>query len=246
MSVPYSDTTKKNGLLQICEKNCLLGDGSITGNALLKAQFTGDINLGVDKVFSLIFQVGGTWQFDDSNQTDYPIITTNLVAGQRDYSFTADSSGNLIHDIYRVLVAGQNGLFYEIQPVDVSSGRAPMSYVSGQNVGGQPNSYDKLANGIFLDPIPNYNSTGGLKVYVNREGSYFVTTDTTKKAGFAGLFHEYPALYASYKYARTNSLSNKNDLYAEMTQMEQAIMDYYKSRERDVQKQFIGIRHSSR
>ncbi len=246
MSLKFSDTTNKNGILQIIEKNCLLGDTGITSNATLKAQFTADVNLALDEVLATIFQVGGTWQFDDSNQADYPIITTNLVSGQRDYSFTIDGSGNLILDIYRVMVADSNGRFYDIQPVDVSSGRAPSSYTDGLNLGGQPNSYDKLGNGIFLDPIPNYNVTGGLKIYINREGSYFSTSDTTKKPGFAGLFHEYLALRPSYQYARTNGLANKNDLFNEMNRMYLAIQDYYRARERDVQKIIRPVIRSSR
>ena len=51
------------------------------------ASKTRDVNLALDKVFSLIFQVGGTWQFDDSNQTDYPIITTDIVSGQREIHY---------------------------------------------------------------------------------------------------------------------------------------------------------------
>lgn len=207
---------------------------------------TRDINLALDKAFALIFQVGGTWQFDDSNQTDYPIITTNLVSGQRDYSFTSDGSSNLILEIYRVLVADQNGLFRDVYPVDVEQSAAPVSYTDGQNVGGLPNTYDKLANGIFLDPIPNYNRTGGLKVYVSREGSYFVKTDTTKKSGIAGLFHEYLALRPSWQYAARKGMANKGDLQAQVIQMEADMMDYYKSREKDTQKAFSAIRRSSR
>ena len=235
MSNAYSDTTTKRGLLQLCEKNCLLGDAGITGNTLLKAQFTAELNNALDEVWARIFQVGGKWQLDDSNHNNYPIITTNLVAGQRDYSFVADESGNIILEIYKVFVADQNGLFVDITPVDVPSG-APSNFTSGTNTTGQPNTYDKLGNGIFLDPIPSYNRTGGLKIYINREASYFTTSDDTKKPGFAGLFHEYLALRASYNYASTNGLSNVNSLERRMLIMMNDIMEYYKAREKDAPK----------
>jgi hypothetical protein len=246
MSLAYSNTSTKNGLLQLCEKNCLLGDGGITSNATLKAQFTADINLALDEVMATIFGVGGTWQFDDTNQTDYPIITTDLVLGQRDYSFTTDEAGNLILDIYRVLVKNPAGQYSQIYPVDVSSGQAPMSYVDGLNTTGQPSTYDKLANGIFLDPIPNYNATAGLKIYINREGSYFTTSDTTKKPGFAGLFHEYLALKPSYNYASLNNLSTATSLFQRMTQVKNDLIAYYQAREKDVMKIIRPIRYSSR
>lgn len=246
MSIPFNNTTNKNGIIQVIERNLGFDDGYISGNATKLAEFTADVNLAMDKVLSLIFQVGGTWQFDDSNQTDYPIITTNLVSGQRDYSFITDGAGNLILDIYRVLCAYPNGQYYDVIPVDVSEGRAPTGYTDGLNVGGTPSTYDKNANGFFLDPIPNYNYTGGLKVYINRESTYFTTSDTTKKPGFAGLFHEYLALRPAYQYAYRKGLDNVGNLEKEMLKMEDAMQEYYKSRARDVQKVLTPIKRNSR
>ena len=171
-----------------------------------------DINIAIDKVLSMIFSVGGTWQFDDANHTDYPIITTDLVSGQRDYTFTMDQSSNLILEIYRVEIADSDGNFFDIFPVDVASRQAPTSFTDGQNLEGQPYCYDKLGNGIFLDPIPDYSYSAGLRMYINREASYFIATDTTKKAGFAGIFHEYLSLRPSYQFAYRNGKSNAQAL----------------------------------
>lgn len=246
MSIPFSNTTTKGGLIQIVERNLGFADAGISGDSTLLAQTTSDINIALDEALSNIFEVGGTWQFDDSNHTDYPIITTNLVSGQRDYSFTVDGNSNLILEIFKVMVADQNGVFHEIKPVDVSSGRAPVNFDSGQNVTGIPNTYDKLANGIFLDAIPSYNYTAGLKIYINREASYFTTSDTTKKAGFAGLYHIFLAWYASYMYAFRKSLPIANGFLGEMTKTKEAMKDHYKSREKDARKFIKPLRHSSR
>jgi len=206
------------------------------------ADKTRDINLALDRALSLIFSVGGTWQFDDSNHTDYPIITTDLVSGQRSYAFTSDGSSNLILEIYKVMVADSNGLFREMTPVDQQAvnPNSPSNYWDGLNTTGIPNTYDKTSNGIFLDPIPSYSRTAGLKIFINREASYFTVSDTTKKSGIAGLFHEYLALRPSYQYAFRNSLPNTAVLKAETTEMENAMMDYYKKREKDVIKRVTG------
>jgi len=205
-----------------------------------------DINLALDRAWSIILQASGTWQLDDSNQTDYPIITTDLASAQRDYSFTVDGSLNVILDIYKVMVADPNGLFHEIYPVDVQSGKGMDSFFSGQNIGGQPFRYDKTANGIFLDPVPNYSVAGGLKIYINREATYFTVSDTTKKPGFAGIFHEYLALRPSYQYAYRNGLANVNVLKSEMLEMEDAIGEYYSKRSKDEKMQIRTIYRSSR
>lgn len=241
ISLQFSDTVNNRGIIQLI--NSLV---NVDSTQYSTAEKTRDVNLALDRVFALIFQVGGTWQFDDSNQTDYPIISTNIVSGQRDYTFTSDANGNLVLEIYRVLVADSAGTFYDVRPVDVAQKTAPKSFTDGLNVQGLPINYDKLGNGIFLDPIPNYNRTGGLRIYINREGSYFTTSDTTKRAGFAGLFHEYLALRPAWQYAVRKGLSNVRELERQVLQMEQDIMDFYKAREKDVQKRLRPAYRNSR
>lgn len=233
MSLQFSNTTNKSGILQVIERKTKLNDGGITGNTQRLKEFTSEVNLAVDKAFSIIFKANGLWQFDDSNHSDYPIITTSLVANQRDYTFTTDEQGNLILDIYKVMVKDEQGIYHEIYPVDQQSDEYMDGFWSGQNDTGIPSRYDKTANGIFLDCIPSYNSPGGLKVFINREGSYFTTSDTTKKPGFSGLFHKYLAVVPSYEYACTNQLANKNDLKQEMLEMEMDMKKHYRDRGRD-------------
>jgi len=199
-----------------------------------------DANVGLDRILNIIFKAGGTWQFDDSNFTDYPIIKTNLVAGQRDYSFTSDENGNLILDIYKVMVADENGVYYEIYPIDVQSQSGTQGFYDGKNTQGKVIYYDKTGNGIFLEQIPSYDSEGGLKLYINREASYFTTSDTTKKPGFAGLFHSYLALYPSYQYAMRNGLANMKTLEYEIQKMEQQVSDFYGTRGKDERRVIRG------
>lgn len=236
MSLQFNNTTTKGGMIQVLERNVKSGDGAISGSATKLAEATSDINLGLAKVWALIFASNNTWQWDDTNHTsDYPIITTDLVNGQRDYAFLTDNDGNLILDIYRVMRKNADGIYEEITPVDVQSDSGVEELYDGRDVAGVPDKYDKTANGIFLSPIPNYDSSEGLKVYINREGIFFTAADTTVKPGFAALFHEYPVLYASYKYAMRNGSKNKNDFWSEMLVMEAAIKKHYARRERDVQ-----------
>lgn len=244
MSIVYSDTTNKSGIIQLIEQNCGFADGGISGNSTLLAQFTGQVNTTIDEMLGFLFPKGGTWQLDDSNHTDHPFIYTNIVSGQRDYSFDTDEQGNVVLDIYRVMVADSGGTFQEIKTRDQqtlnSNNSDTNSYIDGKNTSGTPNTYDKTGNSIFLDPVPNYNLTNGLKVFINREGSYFSTTDTIKKLGFASLFHEYLSLKPSYNYARANSLANREVLKRDMLEMRQAIIDYYGTREKDVKKRLIA------
>lgn len=220
MSLVFNDTTTGKGIVQMYEKEAGFNRGDISGSTSRLKDLTADVNLAFDDFTRIALAASGTWQEDDSNQTDYPIISTNLVSGQRDYTFTTDGSGNLVLDVYKVMVASSSGIYTEIKPVDVQSQKDTDSFYSGQNTTGTPTRYDKTANGIFLDVIPNYNYTGGLKVYINREPSYFVYTDTTKKPGVPGIFHRYFALKPALDWARRNTLANYPLLASEVLKME--------------------------
>lgn len=233
MSLVFNDTTNYRGLVQVYEDEIGANRGDVSGNTEKLKKVTADINLALDDFTEMAIRSSGTWQWDDTNQTDYPIITTSLVSGRRDYTFTTDESGNLILDIYKVMVADSGGRFTEIRPVDVQSQRDTEGFWDGANTGGTPDKYDKTANGIFLDPIPNYNYTNGLKAYINREASYFTTADTTKKPGVPGIFHKYLALRPAQDYARRNSLDNHDRIQGEVLRMEQEIQAYFAFRPRD-------------
>lgn len=234
MSLTYTQ------IIRQIEKKCGFNAGDIANNTQRKSDFTNDINIALDDAFSIIFKSAGTWQFDDISHSDYPIIKTNLVSGQRDYTFTTDGSGNVILDIYKVIIKTPTGDWKDISPVDRNIANSSVLSFEGATQG-TPTQYDKLSNGIFLDLIPNYNSTDGLQVFINREGSYFSTSDTTKKPGFAGLFHEYLALVPAYKYARDKQLKNVNLLERDVKEMEEKISKYYATRERDIKRKMTPM-----
>lgn len=231
MSLQYSDILTK------IDDNC----GSNTTSYSV-AKKTIDVNLGIDNLMLMLFGegAGGSWQLDDTNHTKYPIITTDLVANQRDYPFNTDEQGNIILDIYRVMVKNSStGLYVDLTPVDQQSSSNIASFLDGQNLTGVPNRYDKTGNAIFLDPIPSYDSTNGLKVWINREASYFTSSDTTKKWGFTGLYHEYLVLYPSYQYARAKNLANREVIKRDLIELEEKIRKHAGTRERDVVRRII-------
>lgn len=244
MSLSFSDTSTRKGIVQTYEKEIGGNVGDISSDTNALKDFTAEANLALDDFFVLAIKASGTWQIDDSNHTNYPIITNDLVANQRDYTFTVDGSTNLILDIYKVAVKDQSGVFHEIDPIDQQTANNNSlntdSFIDGREATGTPTRYDKTANGFFLDPVPNYNSTGGLKVYINREASYFTYLDTSKKPGVPGIFHEYFAIKPALKYARRKNLASFNRLEAAVMKMEKEIGEYFNSRQRDVKRRMLA------
>lgn len=235
MSIQFSDTTNYKGLVQLYEKEIGVNQGDISGTTAKLKEFTADANVALDDFVYMAITSSGTWQFDDSNHTtDYPIIYTNLVANQRDYSFTTDENSNLVLDIYKVMVlqSATDTLYDEIYPIDQQK---EYSDIDAENTTtGVPYQYDKTANGIFLDPTPSYSATKGLKVMINREAHYFVYTDTTAKPGIPGIFHHYFYLKPALDYARRKSLPHHDRIFQRVLQLERDIKDYYGQRERDI------------
>jgi hypothetical protein len=244
MSLQFNDTTNFKGIVQLYERELGMPRGTITGNRL--KELTADVNLAWDSYLALALRASGTWQFDDSNHTDYPILTTDLVANQRDYAFTVDSGSNLILEIQKVLVSDASGNYREVDPVDVQTEKDTQGFYNGDNATGVPQKYDKLANGIFLDPIPSYNYTAGLKIYVNREPSYFTSSDLTKKPGCPGIHHRYFYLRPALDYARVNNLANLGAISASVMALENDIEEYFGKRARDQRTRLVVSRDSNK
>jgi len=232
MSTPFNDTTTLRGLVQLYEREIGATRGTVSNNPNLLKEFTADANMTIDDYIALIIQVSGLWKGDDTNHTDYPEIYTDIVAGQRDYTFITDENGNIILDIYKVYY--KNGTAYSLlSPYDPDTEKEASSFTNGENQTGVPTKYDKTANAIRLDLTPVANITDGLKVSINREGSYFTTSDTTKKAGFPGVHHKYFYLKPALDYARRNTLTSYPRIEAEVMKTEREIKEYFNRRGKD-------------
>jgi hypothetical protein len=236
MSLPFSDTTTKGGIMQHIEKNCGFPDGGITGNAVRFLQFTSEVNLAHDDVLAEIFKASGFgWQPDDTNHSGFPSVTIPIVSGTKTYTFSLDAESSLILAIHKVLIRNSTtGQYIELKPVDRQSDPNMSEYNDGQTRSGVPSTYDKTGNRITFNITPDYNSSDGILLLIDREGTYFTVADTTKKPGIAGLFHEWYVLKPSYNYARINRKDNRNDLKRDMNEMLAKITSHYGSREKDV------------
>lgn len=208
----FSNTTLKNGLIQHCEELCNLGDGGISGDPTELIKFTAKLNRAYDDVIPYVLRSDGTWQWDDKSQVDFPIATTNIVSGQRGYSFLSDEQGNSILEITSVAIKtdATTSDYTVIDPSDRSNrtevGKALIENNSTDI--GTPTSYDKLGNSIIFNPTPNYASLKGLKISFSRTPIYFLSTDTIKTAGIPDYFQSLLSLIASHEWIIINKSDN--------------------------------------
>lgn len=229
--IQFSDTTNKNGLIQLCETYTGLGDTGISGDSVLLKKFTSFINTWYGTVVSDILDADGRWQFDDTNHTKEPVATFDLVNGTAKYNFTLDEQSNQILRLAYITVKDSTGNWLDLTPIDLSEFQDGISYDEFMKTSGTPKFFDVSDGvGIKLFPAPNYSSVAGGKVYFQREPSYFVSTDTTKKPGFAGPFHIILAMGASHDYNLSKSKANTAALRQEIELRRQELRNFYSRR----------------
>jgi len=234
MSLTFNDTSTKNGLIQVCEDEIFGSYGDISSNTDRLYQFTRLINEALNRVTSLIFRSDGRWQFDDQNNTDLPIGTTDLVttvgSEQQDYGIAVTHL-----KILGVEVKDVSGNWIQLQPIDQAD-LMDNSVTDYLKTAGLPRYYDKIGNSIFLYPKPkatSVTSTAGLKLRFQRPPSYFVYTDTTKVPGFNSLYHSLVALIASRDYAISKGLPVAKGLSERVAIIENDMIEDYALRNKD-------------
>lgn len=223
----YSDTVNKNGLIQECEFWTNLGDGTISGDAVLLPQFTNRINRAFDRVMPRVLSHDTNQRWDDVNHPTHPIGTADIISGQNDYTFLADSAGNSVLNITKILAMSSSTTQYGIELYKVIPGAAMnVPGVTSGRIGtidssdetrvlspltsdvGQPIKYVERGNTFFVWPIPNFSATAGFKIFFERTQSYFVSTDTTKQPGIPAIFHPLLAMYASKDWLALHKAGN--------------------------------------
>lgn len=194
----YSNTTDKNGIIQFTESLCKLGDGGITNDTTLFKQITSYINQAYKKVAIAILRVDRSWKWDDSNWTDFPIATIDLVSGQRDYTLPASTSGgnaSTLWQIDMVEVMDSAGNYTEIRLMEYGEIEDPNT--------GVPTRYNLIGNSIRLQDIPVTGSvtlTAGLRIRFKRSIVEFTTASTTVQPGFIDTYHDLLAYDAASSY----------------------------------------------
>lgn len=217
----FSDTSTNLGILQ----DITFKTGASTTN-FPTADRTRIINNWYMKTTGWIITSNGRWQWDDSNQTNQPSATTDLVTNQRDYT-VINASPTASQDwlvVAKVQIKDTGGKWIDLKSIDkreINEGNFITS--------GTPDYYDFDGASIKLYNATSYDSTGGLKVWFQRSPLLFTATDTTKKPGFASIFHEILSLGASYDYLlnRKKDYAGADRINVEIEKMKADLQTHY-------------------
>lgn len=224
----FSDSSGYQGICEDTDFLLDIVDSGTTDYPL--AQKARNINNWYDRAVNLILSADGNWEWDDENYTSTrPIATTNLVANQQDYSL----AGEGILKILRVECNDSNGNAIHLQPFNQDQKRG-IALTEFMETAGTPQYYDIFANSLFLYPEPNYASSGGLKIYYQRDFDHFSASDTTQAPGFDPTFHRYLSYGAALDYAISKNMEGRiASFQREILRLEAAMLDHYARKSSD-------------
>ena len=236
-----SNTTTKAGLLQKCEFWTRKTDGEITGDATQKLIFTHLLNNAFESIMPILLAYNDQIRWDDTNHTDAPSGTFNLVANQNDYKITEDDNSLDILNITHVRILRNSGdtQYYDLERITSDDPRVPEILKPNTAVTGIPTGFLELGNRLYLDILPSTSITNGVRIIFSREQYYFIgdDSDDTKEPGIPKPFHELLALYAALDW---NSVNRGDD-----TNLLNRIQGRINKMEADLN-EFIDLRHPSR
>lgn len=176
----------------------LLGIGITDTTTLSLPQFYRSANTKLRDLGFILWKNSSDWEFDDSNYTDFPIATANLVDAQQDYAMPST-----VLSIERVEVMDDNGDYVPLKQIDKSTDEVN-PHLERYSENGFPREYDIIGNSLFLFPTPaaaDVTTTAGLRVYFSREMEGFTSTDTIKEPGVPKMFHPGIAYGVAYEFS---------------------------------------------
>lgn len=201
-----------------------------------------DINIWYQKAVSMIFESQDDSDFDDQRNTNYPIVTTALVAGQRDYAIPV-SEGVL--KIKRIDVTYDGSNWFRANPFDGGVPEWGMGNSANEdsNFIKQAPKYDVKYNSVFLYPLPtatDVSAGGQIRIEWERNITPFTSSDytvdpndSTVIPGFDAPFHPILAYGAAYEFANANNLPQLANIKQDLADWEGRIRQAYGNKDKD-------------
>lgn len=189
------------------------------------------INKHYNDVHNLILESQDEWDYDDSNKTDFPILTGDFTASQQPYTLP---SGTI--DVKRLEVTYDGTNWVKAEPFDVNErGISVASNNLGDFSQAEP-KYDLMSNAFFIYPIPESTVNEGMKLWIGRGPALYTSaelTTGTKEPGFDSLFHDLLSFGVAADYALIKNLPQANGLRREYEEKKMRLKKHYSDKQED-------------
>lgn len=229
-------TTKARGLV------------NATSGTYSDANLLIDINIWYQKVVTMILESQDEANFDDGRNTDYPILTTALVANQRDYSIPVTEK-MLKLDRLDVTYDGVN--WYKATPIDegeMNFGQGPSSATTQEaTIDGYFDKrfpkYDIKYNSFFIYPrasTTDVSNGATMQAQWSRQVTPFTSGELTTGTvipGFDDPFHPILSYGPAFEFAESRNLPQAKNISGMLQDYEARMRIHYSNKQKD--RQFV-------
>lgn len=201
-----------------------------------------DINIWYQFAVDMIFESQDDSDFDDQRNTTYPILTTPLVAGQRDYSMPVS---NQVLKIKRVDITYDGSTYFRATPFDDGVPQWGMGNptMEDANMIKAAPRYDIKYNSLFIYPLAQASDVSAgaqIRIEWERNITPFTTadytidpSDSTVILGFDAPFHPIVAYGAGYEFANANNLPQLQNIKNDLDRIETRLRTAYGRKDLD-------------
>lgn len=203
-----------------------------------------DINEWYQKIVSMIFEAQDDSDFDDQRNTTYPIVTTPMVAAQRDYSMPVSEQ---VLKIKRVDITYDGTNYFRATPFDGAVPEWGMGNPTNEdtNMIKQSPRYDFKFNSLFVYPLAvasDVSSGAQIRVEWERAMTPFskaidyaavAMSASTSVPGIDLPWHIMIAYGAAYEFANANNLPQLQNIKQDLADWEMRLRTAYGNKNLD-------------
>lgn len=203
-----------------------------------------DINMWYHKIVSMIWESQDDTDFDDQRNSNYPIVTTPMVAAQRDYSMPVSEQ---VQKIKRVDITYDGVNWFRATPFDdgvVEWGMGNPTF-EDTNMIKQAPRYDIKYNSLFVYPLAiasDVTAGASIRVEWDRAVTPFsqsadyngaAMSTSTSVPGIDLPWHPMIAYGAAYEFANANNLPQLQNIKQDLQDWEIRLREAYGRKEYD-------------
>lgn len=203
-----------------------------------------DINIWYQKIVSMIFESQDDSDFDDQRNQNYPVVSTPMVAGQRDYAIPVSEQ---VLKIKRVDVTYDGSNYYRATPFDNGVPGWGFGNTTNEdaNMIKQAPQYDVQYNSLFIYPLAvasDVSAGASIRVEWERAVTPFsqsadyngsTMSTSTSVPGIDIPWHPMLAYGAAYEYANARNLPQLANIKQDLTDWEGRLRTAYGKKDLD-------------
>jgi hypothetical protein len=215
--------TEKPSLFEAVDFICGFTDTNSGASAYPYADRLRNTNIWRYKFAIEAWKADGSWTFDDSNYTDFPIATTTLINGQADYALPSS-----LLKLERVSYKNSSGDYVDLEYLD----KRTLPEL-GNDDAGLPTGYYLIGNSIFLYPKPDTSlltATAGIRLYFKREVVELTKSDASADLGVPEPFVDFITNGVARDYCVRNDMSRLQVIDTDIERLKIEIKDFFNKR----------------